>query len=264
MGNSDGETMRTVYGPIDSWRFGMSGGIDANCGRYCSFNCVYCQLGLTKYLITDRRVFVDPEKVRIDLKDVLGNREFDMINISGTGEPTLALNISEIIDVAKEFAGGCGKDVGVITNSSLMHDPQVRKDLLEADLVSLKLDAHNEKIFRIIDRPHNEIDFRRMIGGMRDFRNEYGGEYVLQIMFMEQNKMYAEKIREIAESLEPDLIHLNTPTRKHGEGFVLPEEEMRRISGIFEGMKYKMVYDSVKTGVKPVDRKETLARRPDD
>lgn len=253
---------RTVYGPIDSWRFGRSAGIDANCGSYCSFNCIYCQLRPVRNIITGRRKFVETGRVVKDLREVMGNRNFDMINISGTGEPTLASNLRDIITAARNFAECYGREVGVLTNSSLISDPGVRRDLSEADVVSLKLDAPNPEVFRRINLPHPGVDFDRMLDGMRVFRKEYGGKLYLQMMFLEQNRNHAKEMRELAETIKPDLIHLNTPTRLHGEGLLLSKEEMEKIKGVFEGMKLRMVYDSKKTGVKPVDREETLERRP--
>ena len=36
----------TIYGPVDSWRFGKSLGVDLIVQTsICSYNCVYCQLG---------------------------------------------------------------------------------------------------------------------------------------------------------------------------------------------------------------------------
>ncbi|MHC1586646.1 MAG: radical SAM protein, partial [Candidatus Hecatellaceae archaeon] len=38
--------MKAVYGPVASWRLGLSLGIDPILPpKTCSFNCVYCQLG---------------------------------------------------------------------------------------------------------------------------------------------------------------------------------------------------------------------------
>ncbi|MGK7944070.1 MAG: radical SAM protein, partial [Microcystaceae cyanobacterium] len=40
------ENFLTVYGPVTSWRYGRSLGIDPiGSLSTCSFNCVYCQLG---------------------------------------------------------------------------------------------------------------------------------------------------------------------------------------------------------------------------
>lgn len=254
---------RTVYGPVDSWRFGRSAGIDANCGSYCSFDCIYCQLRPVRNMTVKRRKFVEAGRVGRDLREVMGDGGFDMINVSGTGEPTLASNLMEIILKAKEFAEGFGKEVGVLTNSSLISDPKVRKDLSEADVVSLKLDAPDPKLFRRINLPHPDVDFNRMVEGMRRFREEYGGKLYLQMMFLEQNRDRAEEMRELAETINPDLVHLNTPTRLHGEGLILPREEMERIKQAFGGMESRMVYDAEKTGVRPVDREETRERRPE-
>lgn len=48
----------SVYGPVFSWRYGNSLGIDPiGQTSTCSFNCVYCQLGEIEQITRDRRLF---------------------------------------------------------------------------------------------------------------------------------------------------------------------------------------------------------------
>ena len=49
----------TVYGPVKSWRFGMSLGIDPIfVTSTCSFNCIYCQLGNIQDITTNFKEYV--------------------------------------------------------------------------------------------------------------------------------------------------------------------------------------------------------------
>jgi len=64
--------------------------------------------------------------------------KIDYITFSGTGEPTLAANLGQMIKEVKKIR--CEK-IAVLTNSSLMHREDVQKDLACADLVVAKLDA---------------------------------------------------------------------------------------------------------------------------
>ena len=75
---------------------------------------------------------------------------------SGSGEPTLNKRLGRLIDVVRDISG---LPVAVLTNSSLMHDKDVRDDLAKADIVIAKLDAPNHRLFQKIDGPHPEINF---------------------------------------------------------------------------------------------------------
>lgn len=49
--------------------------------------------------------------------------------------------------------------IAVITNASLLNDPQVRADLFQADWVSVKIDTGSEAIWKKINKPTDKIDF---------------------------------------------------------------------------------------------------------
>ena len=93
-----------IYGPVPSWRLGSSLGIDplSQKGKVCTFGCIYCQIGETKLLTDERKTFV-----RIpDLIDELGSLpplKIDYITFSGTGEPTLAANLGQMIKAIKKI-----------------------------------------------------------------------------------------------------------------------------------------------------------------
>lgn len=71
--------MKTIYGPVSSWRLGKSLGIDLICKKkVCSFDCVYCQLGLTTEKTVERKTFVPIELVAQELKEV--QRDFEGMN----------------------------------------------------------------------------------------------------------------------------------------------------------------------------------------
>ena len=95
----------SIYGPIRSWRLGWSLGVDVLCvDSICSFECVYCQLGKINRVTTGRDIFVSTEKILSDLKNS-DWQNADVITFSGSGEPTLAKNLGEIIEKIKELTG---------------------------------------------------------------------------------------------------------------------------------------------------------------
>lgn len=200
----------SVYGPVDSWRYGRSLGIDLICQEsVCSFRCVYCQLGRIVHHTGARQRFVPTEVLERDLR---GSdwRSAEVASFSGSGEPTLALNLGEGIDAVKRITG---LYTLVLTNGTLLGDPAVREELGRADEVSVKLDAADETTFRRVNRPVAGVELEELLAKTRLFREGYGGKFTVQVMLLPWTLSQAEAIAARLAELAPDEVHLNTPTR---------------------------------------------------
>jgi wyosine [tRNA(Phe)-imidazoG37] synthetase (radical SAM superfamily) len=201
----------SVYGPVDSWRYGKSLGIDPiGAVSTCSFNCAYCQLGEIEQKTAQRAIFIPTEKIIADLQDY-APWDVDIITLSGSGEPTLALNLGEILEKIKIITS---KPTLVLTNATLLHLAEVRADLALAGEVSVKLDAVTEDQLRRVDRPVEGINLEQILKGIRLFAQEYQGKLTIQTMILypwteETTQKYIETVQDIA----PATIHLNTPKR---------------------------------------------------
>src|SRR5207237_8474386 len=99
-------------------------------------------------------------------------RGADVITLSGSGEPTLAANLGEVIRRIKKLTG---KPVLVLTNSAHLWDAHVRRELSRADAVYCKLDAADEETFRRVNRPAAGVTLRRTFEGIRRLPPEYTG-----------------------------------------------------------------------------------------
>jgi len=253
--------MSSVYGPVSSWRLGRSLGIDllSTKGKTCSFDCVYCQLGKTVYPLTERRQFVSLSKLAADLERVK-RTPADYATFAGVGEPTLASNLGEAIELVKSMLK---LPVAVLTNSSLMTREDVRSELGLADVVVAKLDAPNEELFRQINRPIVECTLDEIIQGLKLFRGEYQKKLALQMMFIKTNRGYASEMARIAEQLSPDEVQINTPLRPCAIQPLTPED-ISAIQREFSRVKRVVtVYEASRPEVVPLNLKETLRRRPE-
>lgn len=209
---------RSVYGPVHSWRWGRSLGIDLLLrSSICSFQCIYCQLGKIQVQTTEHGIFVPTEKIRKDLEGVRWD-EVDVVTFSGSGEPTLALNLGEAIALVKSLAA---KPVMILSNATLFRDAATRRRVLEADRISCKLDAAGQEMLKRINRPASGVRFEDIIEGIRLLRKDYRGILSLQCMFLPMNRNEAEGIAHLAATLGPDEIHINTPRRPHPEQWTL-------------------------------------------
>ena len=250
-----------IYGPVPSWRLGRSLGIDLLCapGKTCSFDCVYCQLGRTTNPTIEREKFVSIARLAEELKEIRGVAA-DYVTFSGTGEPTLASNLGQAIDLAKSILP---LPVAILTNSSLMSREDVRHDLAKADVVVATVDAHNQELFRQINRPVAGLLFSDILEGIKLFRREFKGKLCLEVMFIEANKIFAREIAQIARSLFPDEVQLNTPLRPCAVKPLTPSQ-MASIKADFASFICPVVtvYEAPKPEVKPLNLRETLRRRP--
>jgi len=225
--------MGYLFGPVLSRRLGLSMGVDLLKYKTCNLDCVYCELGRTACLTACRDRFVPRERV---LKEIELRRDepFDFLTFAGSGEPTLSLDLGQVVSRAKLMIDS---PVAVITNSTLLSSPTVRKELAAADVVLPSLDAASQEAFMAINRPARGLLAEEMIQGLKDFRREYSGEIWLEVMLVRGiNDHDAERIARAAESTEPDRIQLNTVVRTPAEPVEpLSQEEMERMLEIFPG-----------------------------
>jgi len=236
-----------VYGPVSSWRLGRSLGVDPVCrvGKVCSFDCLYCSLGPTAEKTIERKIFIPTEKAAQSLQKAMKKVEADVVTFSGTGEPTLAQNLGELIEIARDISG---LPIAVLTNSSLKTKGDVRKDLAKADIVKGKLDVPNEKLLKEINRPHKGLLFRDIVKGLKKFRGEFKGKFALEVMFIPENKDFSEEIAKIVRTIRPDEVHINTPLRPSPVR-PLTQEELKEVEKSFEGMNFRSVYEAEKPKV---------------
>ncbi len=245
--------MESVYGPVSSWRLDRSLGLDLICEmKVCPFDCIYCSLGRTTNKSIDREKFVSTDKLVTELESVLEKVEADFLTFSGTGEPTLAENLGEAIDEIKKISD---IPVAVLTSSALMYRKNVRSDLLKADNVVGSLDAHNQKLFEYINKPHQDLKIGEIVKGMKKFSKIYDGKFSLEIMFTPENKKYSEEISNIAEEINPEEIQINTPLRPNNTK-TLNREKLEEIKNEFKFTETVSVY-----GEKRIEVKNKVGRK---
>ena len=205
---------QTVYGPVKSWRFGQSLGIDPLFyTSTCSFNCLYCQLGHIQNITTELKVYVPTEKVLNDYRKVANPHKINVIMYSGSGEPTLAKNLGDISQEIKQLSPQIPQ--AILTNAVHLGDPQVQENLQLMDKVIIKLDAPNNKLLQTINRPAPGVTLEKIIQGIQSFKKHYSGDIEVQIMFMPLNKNTIDELCTLLREIGPSQIQLNTPQRAY-------------------------------------------------
>ena len=249
-----------LFGPVPSRRLGMSLGVDLVPRKACSLNCVYCEVGKTTILTTERKEFYPQDAIIRELDHYFQNSpDPDYITFSGYGEPTLNTALGGIIHFIKSQKPHI--PIAVLTNGTLFQDKKVRTELLEADLVMPSLDAATQEVFEKINRPEKSLHIEDYIQGLVDFRREFPGTINLEIFILPgYNDQESELIALQAAILKikPDGVQLNTLDRPGTESGLQPatQEELMRIIDFWQ-------LDNVQIIAKVKERKKAQAYRKD-
>ena len=177
-----------IFGPIHSRRLGVSLGINLlpNGGKFCTFDCIYCECGFNKdhpaHLPVPTR-----EEVRTALENKLKDMQAngpkpDVLTFAGNGEPTSHPYFAEIIDdtLALRNKYFPNAKVSVLSNSTFIHKPAVFAALNKIDNNILKLDTVSSDYISIVNRPTGHYDVNNIIEGLKAFN----GNLIIQTMFM--------------------------------------------------------------------------------
>lgn len=224
--------MKHIYGPLHSRRLGLSLGVNLTPFKICSFDCVYCQLGKTSEKTVERKEYVNTVEILEEVKLWLQNSPQDAksvsyITFSGAGEPTLNINIGSLIAQIKKITP---IPIAVITNSSFLKDPALRRELLDADVIVPTLNTADQAAFEVLNRPCEGIKIEEVIQGLVDLRREYKGKIWLEIMIVKginDDLDGAQKLAEAVERIYPNAIHLNSPVRAPNESTAQSADEKR-------------------------------------
>jgi len=202
-----------VFGPLPSRRLGRSLGIDIIPRKLCTLDCIYCELGPTDKRGLRRREYVSPAEVLPEIRGAVVTGGIDHITFSGSGEPTLNSALGSMIRSVKSFTH---IPVAVITNGTLLFLEEVRKDLLEADVVLPSLDAATTPTFERMNNPHPGLRLHKILEGLKQFRREYRGTMLLEVFLalgVNDSDEELLALREAIAEIHPDKIQLNTVVR---------------------------------------------------
>ena len=211
-----------VFGPVPSRRLGISLGVDLVLSKSCNLNCIFCECGATKKIQLERQRFKDMNEILNEIQSVLKDIKPDYITFSGSGEPTLSLDLGNISKAIKEDLKYKGK-ICLITNSLLLANEEVTKELEYIDLIVPTLNTLNQDIFEKIVRPDYRTSVDEIKKGFINLNSSnYKGKIWIEIFILENINDCEENFIEIAnflnsENIRHDKIQLNTIDRVGAE-----------------------------------------------
>jgi wyosine [tRNA(Phe)-imidazoG37] synthetase (radical SAM superfamily) len=219
-----------AFGPVPSRRLGRSLGVNHIPYKVCTYSCRYCQVGPTLQMRSRRQDFLSSQEI-VDaitsrVRDCTDSGEtIDYITFVPNGEPTLDANLGAHIRALASL----GIPVAVITNASLLWMPDVRSDLAAADLVSVKVDTARPDTWARLNRPHGDLDFETVLGGIRTFARNFGGTLISETMLVGSLNDTAESVDSAADFLgdiAPTCAYLGIPTRPPASPEVVPPSNL--------------------------------------
>ena len=179
---------KTIFGPVNSRRLGVSLGINLlpNSRKVCNFNCIYCECGWNPD-ITNHEQLPTIEEVERLLNDRLAemkntNQPLDVITFAGNGEPTMHPKFPEIIDITRVLRDKYFPkvEIAVLSNATLILKPAIFDALKKIDKNILKIDSAFDETCTLLNKPISHFRISELVNNLKKFE----GNLIIQTMFV--------------------------------------------------------------------------------
>jgi wyosine [tRNA(Phe)-imidazoG37] synthetase (radical SAM superfamily) len=194
--------------------------------KKCTYNCIYRQLGHTKRHVTSpeeiQSEMPSSEEIISEVEETLSRLDrgiVDVLTFSGTGEPTLNPNIGLIVSGIRRIAQDL--PIVLLTNASLLPREDIRKGILEFDIVTAKFDAGDEDTFKRINHPSKgSFKLHEIKDAVKKLGTEMKGMLALEVMLLRGPRGFT-NVKGLPKrtlidgilDINPDLVQLYTPWR---------------------------------------------------
>lgn len=177
-----------IFGPIQSRRLGVSLGINLlpADGKWCSFDCVYCECGLNAWHkphtpLPTRQEVLQALEARLRDMQTNGPRP-DVLTFAGNGEPTMHPDFAAIAEGVKALRDRYfpKAKMSILSNATQITRPGVREALSHFDNCILKLDTVDMDYIERVDRPQGHYDVEAIV----DHLSAMNQSIIIQTMFM--------------------------------------------------------------------------------
>jgi wyosine [tRNA(Phe)-imidazoG37] synthetase (radical SAM superfamily) len=155
-------------------------------GKWCSFDCIYCECGWNEYGASDKTIpsiqevadALEQKLLEIVHKGVFPN----VITFSGNGEPTLHPHFKEIVQntIALRNQYVPKTKICVLSNATQLHRSDVFEALMMVDKRVLKIDSAFPQTVQTIDQPAPGYN----LGNTIEHIKRFDGDFSLQTLFV--------------------------------------------------------------------------------
>jgi wyosine [tRNA(Phe)-imidazoG37] synthetase (radical SAM superfamily) len=240
-----------TYGPFQSRRLGLSLGINVlPYYKLCTFNCVYCEIGITEkdnLVSPDFKIKLPPSaNFRRELISILTHvPNLDSITFGYNGEPTLNENLLDFLDTAIEVRSKLHwikqiPHLTLFTNSSTVNQKIIRERINRFELVLAKLDVATSEDFKRTNRPHiNSPTIGTIIDSLVELKLDMPKNHKLTIQTLlynsykedftpNNNSKNIEKLADAIKRIKPDNVQIYSTARIPAEYFVYSIDDIRK------------------------------------
>lgn len=248
---------KIIFGPVKSRRLGISLGINllpAN-RKICNFNCIYCECGWTHNSDPSSRDIPSRKEVYEALEKKLSSMKEkqetpDVITYAGNGEPTLHPDFPGIIDDSIKLRNKYFPEarIAVLSNSTAISKPHIKKALLKVDQNILKLDSAFNLTIQVHNQPGVNVKVNELIRNLKEFK----GQLIVQTLFLRgtfKGKTIDNTTKEeitawlkAIEMIRPSEVMIYTISRDTPEGGQLskiPLSELKQIASLVNDLGIK-------------------------
>lgn len=204
--------------------------------KICSFDCAYCNLGPTEIRLNklkDAGILPTIQEISDSTQTIF--REIhergpmlDTILISGNGEATLHPDFPELVKVLRELRDQWlpKKPIALLTNGSNLDQRRITDAVNLLDHRFVKVDAGNERVFKIMNTPLARVNLQKVLGGIRLLK-----DVSIQAMFCSGSidntgSADVDDWIEVMGLLKPKAIHIQSLSRApHSAGLIRCDED---------------------------------------
>jgi wyosine [tRNA(Phe)-imidazoG37] synthetase (radical SAM superfamily) len=151
--------------------------------------------------------------------------------------------------------------VAVLTNGTLVDRPDVRADLVKADVLLPSLDSATPKGFKAVNHPHPDLDIRNSIEGLVTLRQAFSGQIWLEVFIapgVNDTPEELDALKAALQRIRADRVQLNTLDRP-GTDESLEAADADTLNGVVTHLQL----DTVEI-VADVDRRDQVTVYRDD
>jgi len=241
-----------TYGPFQSRRLGLSLGVNVLTNyKLCTYNCVYCEIGLTKkenFVSHEFRIKLPPSpRFKKELISILNYYpHLNSITFGYNGEPTLNESLLDFLKIAinvRETINWINNKpiLTLFTNSSTIHYNHIRERVKQFELVLAKLDVATNEDFKRTNRPHSKMfNIELIIDSLIKLKQEMPKSHKLAIQCLiydsykedflsNNNSENIEKLAYALKRIKPDIVQIYSNARIPAEYFVFAIDNKRKM-----------------------------------
>jgi wyosine [tRNA(Phe)-imidazoG37] synthetase (radical SAM superfamily) len=239
----------------------MSLGIDLSPNlKQCNFDCLYCELKSSKTINTQTsspKVSDIIQEVKISLNK---HPNINVITLTANGEPTLYPHLDKLILELNKIKNKA--QTLILTNSGTIYKKNIQKTLSKLDIVKVSLDCVSKKCFNKLDRINKDIDCKKIINGLIEFRKLYNNKLITETLFVKNindNDNEIQLLYNTLQQIKPNRVDIGTIDRPPAYDVKpISFQTLTSIANTFENLPVNITYKNRPKEIQSFSKEEII------